>query len=356
MKALVAYGHSVDDLRIAERPIPEIGEDDVLLRVRAAGICGSDIGRWIIGPSKEPFTSEPYVGGHEFAGEVVAVGSRVTAWKVGDRAVSDNTADVCGVCVACSKGDYLNCLTRKAIGYPGNDGGFAEYVRIPGSILRVNPNALMRIPDNVSYEEASILDPVCNAYQAVVQQSHLLPGDDVLIYGPGPLGLFGVQFAKLIGCRNIIVVGTPSDQATRLDIAKKYGATHILISGVDDIPARVKEICGPLGLGTAFDFAGPAVVVEQAIQILRKGGEIIRIGIHRHPTETANYVPMISKAITMRGHMGYDTITWINVLRLLEAGMIDVKSEITHELPLDEWRKGMDLMATQQAVKVVLHP
>lgn len=356
MKALVAFGNSVDDLRLTDWPIPEVGEDDVLVKVKAAGICGSDIGRWIIGPSKVPFTSDPYVGGHEFAGEVVEVGRRVTAWKPGDRVVSDNTAEVCGVCTACARGDYLNCRDRKAIGYAGHDGGFAEYVRIPGEILRINPNTLMQIPASVSYDEASIMDPVCNAYQAVVQQSHLLPGDDVLIYGPGPLGLFGVQFAKLIGCRNIIVVGTPSDQALRLDIARKYGATHILISGVDDVPARVKEICGPLGLGTAFDFAGPAVVVEQAIQILRKGGEIIRIGIHRHPTETANYVPMISKAITIRGHMGYDTISWINALRLLEAGMIDVKSEITHVLPLDQWREGMDLMAAQAAVKVVLHP
>lgn len=355
MKALVAYGNTVDDLRLTDIPIPEIGEDDVLVRVRAAGICGSDIGRWIIGPSKAPFTT-PYVGGHEFAGEVAAVGARVTRWKVGDRVVSDNTAQVCGTCVACSRGDYLNCRSRKAIGYPGNDGGFAEYVRIPGTILRINPNSLMRIPDGVSFDEASILDPVCNAYQAVVEQSHLLPGDDALIYGPGPLGLFGVQFAKIIGCRNIIVVGTPSDKAVRLDVAKKYGATHILISGVDDIPAEVAKICGELGIGTIFDFAGPAAITEQAIQILRNGGEVIRIGIHRHPQETGNYVPMISKAITMQGHMGYDTISWINSLRLLEAGMLDVKSEITHVLPLDEWRRGMDLMAKQEAIKVVLHP
>lgn len=356
MKALVAYGNSIDDLRFTDWPKPEIGDDDVLIAVKAAGICGSDIGRWVTAPSTEPFTTKPYVGGHEFSGEVVAVGKNVTAWKPGDRVVSDNTAEVCGVCHACAMGDYLNCIGRKAIGYPPHDGGFAEYVRIPGTILRVNPNALMRVPDGVSCEEASILDPVCNAYQAVVQQSHLMAGDDVLIYGPGPLGLFGVQFAKLIGCRNIIIVGTPSDQAVRLDVAKKYGATHILIAGVDDIPARVAEICGPLGLGTVLDFAGPAAITAQSIQMVRKGGEIIRIGLHRHPTETVNYAPLISKAITMRGHMGYDTISWINALRLLEAGMIDVQSEITHVLPLSDWREGMELMAKQEAIKVILRP
>ena len=220
MKALVAYGNTVDDLRLTDIPVPEIGEDEVLVKVRAAGICGSDIGRWILAPSTEPFTARPYVGGHEFAGDVVKIGKYVTGWSVGDRVVSDNTAEACGVCAACAKGDYLNCNSRKAIGYPPHDGGFAEYVRIPGTILRLNPNSLMKIPPNVSYEEASILDPVCNAYQAVIQQSHLLPGDDALFYGPGPLGLFGVQFAKLMGCRNIIVVGTPSDKDIRLSVAK----------------------------------------------------------------------------------------------------------------------------------------
>ena len=356
MKALVAYGNTVDDLRLTDIPVPEIGEDEVLVKVRAAGICGSDIGRWILAPSTEPFTARPYVGGHEFAGDVVKIGKYVTGWSVGDRVVSDNTAEACGVCAACAKGDYLNCNSRKAIGYPPHDGGFAEYVRIPGTILRLNPNSLMKIPQNVSYEEASILDPVCNAYQAVIQQSHLLPGDDALFYGPGPLGLFGVQFAKLMGCRNIIVVGTPSDKDIRLSVAKKYGATHILINGQDDIPARVREICGPQGLGTVFDFAGPAVITEQAIAMLRRGGEVIRIGIHRRPTETGNYVPLITKAITMRGHMGYDTTSWLQSMRLLEAGMIDVKSEITHELPLEQWREGMELMRTQEAIKVVLHP
>ena len=181
------------------------------------------------------------------------------------------------------------------------------------------------------------------------------PGKDDSV-GPGPLGLFGVQFAKLMGCRNIIVVGTPSDKDIRLSVAKKYGATHILINGQDDIPARVREICGPQGLGTVFDFAGPAVITEQAIAMLRRGGEVIRIGIHRRPTETGNYVPLITKAITMRGHMGYDTTSWLQSMRLLEAGMIDVKSEITHELPLEQWREGMELMRTQEAIKVVLHP
>ena len=237
MKALVAYGNTVDDLRLVDWPVPEIGDDDVLVRVMAAGICGSDIGRWITCPSTEPFTSSPYVGGHEFSGEIVDIGKNVTRWKVGDRVVSDNSAQACGVCVACARGDYLNCNSRKAIGYAPYDGGFAEYVRIPGKILQLNPCSLMKVPEGISYDEASILDPVCNAYQAVIQQSHLLPGDDVLIYGPGPLGLFGIQFAKLIGCRNIIVVGTPSDQAVRLEVARKYGATHILITVQDDVAA-----------------------------------------------------------------------------------------------------------------------
>lgn len=354
MRALQMYGPAGSDIEIRQVPIPTVGKRDVLMKVKSAGICGSDL-RYIRDIDR-PGMTYPRTFGHEFAGVVAAVGEEVTRWKVGDRIVSDNTGGACGVCHACANADFLNCIDRRGLG-SYYDGGFAEYVLIPGDILALNPNCLYRIPDNVSFQEASILDPVCNAYKTVIQQSSLIPGDDVVIYGPGPIGLFCVQWAKVLGMRNIIIVGTKNDIGLRLDMAKKFGATHVLISGQDNIPEEVEKISGRGGIGTVIDCAGPAVITEEALKFVRKSGEILRVGVH-HGTahEAGEFGGLVLREIRIQGHYGYDYTSWHNAIRLIEAGKFDVKSEITCELPLEQWREGMDLMLHQKAIKVVLNP
>lgn len=355
MKAVQAYGPNPEDIGLREVEVPQVGKDDVLIKIKATAICGSDL-VWVRGLGK-PELQKPRIIGHEFAGVVAQVGEEVKDWAPGDRIVSDNTGGVCGRCYACATGDFLNCSSRKGLGSK-LDGGFAEYVLISGDILKINPYCVHKIPDTVSFEEASIMDPICNAYKAVVQQSHLVPGEDAVFYGPGPLGLFGVQFARLMGCRNIIVVGTKYDKKLRLEMARQFGATHILISGQDDVPAGIESICGGrYEIGTIFDFAGPASITEEAIKLLRKGGEIIRVGVHHGDmNEAGEFGTMVLRELTVQGHYGYNYISWRNSLRLLERGMIDAKTQITHTLPLKDWKKGMELMASQEAVKVVMNP
>ena len=178
MKAVVKYGFGPRETELRDVPIPEIGDDDLLIEVKAAGVCGSDIA-FDDGGHKE-ILNPPVVLGHEFSGMVCKVGKNVTKWKVGDRVMSDNTGEVCGECYACNTADFLSCPERKGIGY-GMDGGFTNYVKILGKTLARVPHSLMRIPDCMSYEEAAIMDPACNGYMAVVQEAKVMPGDFVAL-------------------------------------------------------------------------------------------------------------------------------------------------------------------------------
>ena len=206
MKAIVRYGQAFGGYTMRDVPEPTCGPEDIILEIKAAAICGADMKHWRVDNGSDEFNS---IRGHEFAGEIVQVGEKVTDWKVGQRVVSDNSAHVCGVCPACEMGDFLCCEEKVNLGLDNNTwgGGFSKYCKIPGEILRIHKHAIWEIPEGVKYEEAAVLDPICNAYKAVAQQSHLIPGQDVVVFGTGPLGLFSVQIARLMGAVNIVMVG-----------------------------------------------------------------------------------------------------------------------------------------------------
>ena len=189
-------------------PVPECGEDDIIMEVKAAAICGADL-HWYTGGFNDA-DKAPFVLGHEFSGVIHQKGKKVSDyWNIGDRVVSENTGGACGHCNACMSGNYVHCVERKMIG-GGVDGGFAKYVKIPGEILKMYPNCLFKIPDELSFEEAAVLEPASGAYMATVQEAHIIPGETVVVYGVGALGLFPIQIAKIAGAGNIIAVGIKS--------------------------------------------------------------------------------------------------------------------------------------------------
>lgn len=349
MLALVKYGTGKGETELREVPIPEIGPEDLLIEVRAAGICGSDIA---YDNGEHPnHLNCPVILGHEFAGVICRIGENVKDWKEGDRVVSDNTGYVCGKCYACTNGQFLSCPDRLGMGY-GMDGGFTDYVKISGQLLSRNPNTLFRIPDHVSFEEAAILDPICNAYKAVIQEGKILPGEDIVVYGVGPLGLFTIQAAKLSGCANIIAVGR-SGSEERFQMAEKYGANHIIRSDKQDVLEEVKKITKGDMAALCIDAAGANEVMEEAVHLVRTGGRIVRIGYDSRPYgETLD--PFTDRGVSLVGHFGYDYNSWKNVLRLLELGKADLKGMISHRIKLEDWKKGFELMRSKKAVKVII--
>ncbi|MBN1836581.1 MAG: zinc-binding dehydrogenase [Spirochaetales bacterium] len=347
MKALVLYEKRNGAAELREVPRPQVGPGDVLVRVKAAAVCGADI---------EFFRAEqvgnlrpPVVLGHEFCGVVEETGERVTEWRPGDRVVSDNTGYVCGRCYACSTGSPLLCPERLGLGY-SMDGGFAEFVRIPEAALTRAPHSLMRLPDSLPFRSGAALEPSANAYRAVIQEGRLMPGEAVAIFGPGPMGLFSTQVAAVGGAAGILLFGTERS-AARLELGRRLGATRTAEVGREDPEAVVREEF-PEGADLVIDAAGAPTVLPLAMRLVRPKGRIVRVAWGNAP-QSLDLDPLLPKGATIVGHFGYDYVSWRNVLRLAEQGRIQYEPLITASMPLERWREAFEMMESRRAVKVV---
>jgi threonine dehydrogenase-like Zn-dependent dehydrogenase len=350
MQALVKFGKNRGEVELRDVPVPEIGEEDLLIAVQAAGICGSDIGFYDgHGENARP----PVTLGHEFAGVVAKTGAKVRGWKPGDRVVSDNTGHVCGVCHSCATGDYLLCPERLGLGY-GMDGGFAPFVRIEGDLLRRVPHALFPVPPGMPIEHAAALDPVANSYRAVVQEGRLLPGEDIVVFGVGALGLFSIQIARIAGAANVIAVGLSAD-TERFRVARDVGATSVIAADAENVAKAVRLITGSDGVGIVIDAAGPSDVMATSFDVLRNAGRFVKIGFDAKPP-TFSLDPLLFKGITVIGHFGYDWLCCQNCMRLMAKGDIRMEPMITHRLPLERWEEGFQLTRSRKAIKVMLTP
>ncbi len=352
MKAVVLYDTGKTCLR--DVPVPVIGDGDILIEVKAAGICGGDL--HFYDGSMPGLGEYPMIMGHEFSGVIAKRGKNVDSfWQCGDRVVSENTGYACGRCPACQTGNFVSCEHRETLGC-SMDGGFTNYVRIPEQILRLYPSCLFRIPENLSFAEATVLEPASNAYKALIQEGKIMPGDNLVVFGAGALGLLTVQLGKIAGASKIILVGLSQDKATRFELGKAYGATHCLASNeTDDIVAKVKEIAGPDGVAVAVDAAGAPACLHLATQMVRSIGKVIRIGMNDSPYGYGmNDVNV--KSLTIRGHMGYNTVSWRNCISLAAAGILDLHTIISHQMPLSDFDKGFELTIKQEATKVILIP
>lgn len=352
MKAVVLCGRGKVEYREVEKP--QIGERDLLIEVKACGICGSDLHFFYGG--MEPIGEVPLVMGHEFAGIIVEKGKEVEDyWQIGDRVVSDNTGGACGRCANCARGNFVACEQRQTMGIT-MDGGFTKYVKIPGSLLEMYKNCLWKIPENLSFEEATLMDPAANGYNAVVQQGNLKSGEIVVVFGVGALGLMSIAQASIAGASKIIAVGMKADRKRREKIARKYGADEFFASDEEEnIVEKVKEAAREDGVALVVDAAGVPALTSAAIQIVRSEGSIVRIGMSNKTYEDS-LDGFSLKNIRFSGHMGYNQESWRNTLALAKAEKLNLKPIITCILPLEEYQQGFDMTKNQEASKVVLVP
>lgn len=356
MKALVWYEVGYGKMEIREVPVPETGEEDILLEVKAIGICGSDLHNYLGAAYESNLPKLPAIPGHEFTGVIVKAGKKVNKrWKVGDRVVSDNTGYACGVCPACARGDFVNCPERKCIGWH-MDGGYAKYVKIPGEILKLYPNTLMQLPASMSFTEAACLEVTANMYKALIQEGGLAPGENVVIYGAGPMALMAVQLAHAAGAAKIILIGMSSDRPLRFPLAEKFGADVCLASDEEeDILKTVQKLLGVNGAAVVLDVVGHPSVTAMSVEMVRNEGTVVYVGNSFQPYNY-NMMPIQNKSVTFRGHMGYNAESWRNSMAMAEAGLLDLKSLATHILPLEQFAEGFELLKKQEAAKVVLIP
>ena len=344
MKAVVKYDNVAGATEVREVPVPSIGPDDVLVETAFIGICGSDPHMHHNKVSYK--VNVPLILGHEFAGVIAEVGANVTGWKVGDRVTSETHADFCGKCVLCRTNNYHVCRERKGYGFQ-IDGAFAKYVRVPSRILH-------KVPDNVSLKEAALTEPLCVAYSSLVKHSPLKPGDLVVIIGPGPIGLLCTKIASILGASDIVVVGTDGDDA-RMEIAKKMGATMTINSSQQDPVPIIMGMRDGYGANLVVDAAGFSPTLKLSLDVVRPCGQINKIGWGPGPVGFS-LDQLISKAATLQGTFSHNWDVWEKCLVLMGERTVDLGEVITHELPLDQWQKGFDLMETKEGLKIVLTP
>ena len=342
MQAILSTQHGPQNvyLRAIDDPPAELKSDEVVIKVSSVGVCGSDIHVY---HGTESFAMDyPVVLGHEMCGIVERVASQVTDFFVGDRVVSETAFRVCGACLNCREGRYNLCSQRRGFGAAVN-GGMAERVLTRAAILH-------HVPDGVSDVSAALTEPTCVAYQAVVVNAGIQPGDVVAIIGPGPIGLMALQVTKLVCPSYIAMVGTPRD-GSRLALAREWGADAVF-DNVDTARDGLRSVGWADGVDVVIDAAGVAATVQLALDIVRPGGCITKIGWDSHPLNLS-LDPLVAKAVRLQGSFSHTWSTWERVLRLL--GRHSLRPELMAEtFPLANWEQAFQRMGSQVIAKAVL--
>ncbi|MDR1884680.1 MAG: alcohol dehydrogenase catalytic domain-containing protein [Synergistaceae bacterium] len=336
----VVKEHEGPGFAVKDVPMPEVREDDVLIRARSVGICGTDI-PILAGTRVIPW---PMIPGHEFAGDVAGVGSRVRGFKEGDRVTSCLVIG-CGSCRYCVEGSECLCDNLVETGIHV-DGAFAEYVRAPAKTV-------LKLKDGTSYDQGASIDPVASAYRTI-RASGITTKDTVAIFGPGPIGLYAVQLAKLRGARCVISIGT-GDDADRLSRALELGADYAIDSSACDVAGRVSEITGGAMADFVQDCTGAPSVVESALAIVKKRGTFAVTGLFHHPVEV-NLGRVTRSEISVYGTICYTRNEFSECLDLVEDGRVRVGPVITHHFALRDMESAWEVIQRREAVKVILRP
>jgi L-iditol 2-dehydrogenase len=344
MKALLLTAPS--QLAFTDFPDPVPGDDEVLVRVRACGICGSDIHGWDGSTGRR---RPPLIMGHEASGEIATVGSRVERWRAGDRVTFDSTIS-CGQCAYCRAGQVNLCDNRRVVGVAPVEyrqhGAFAEYVALPARILYA-------LPGQLSYEQAAMIEPVSIAIHAV-QRVKISPADVVVVVGSGMIGLFVIQALRWAGAQRVIAVDL---EDKRLVLARELGATDTVNSGTGDAIAEIFRLTGGRGADLAFEVVGFSATLNLALAVLRRGGSAVLVG-NLAPKTDFPMQAVVTREITIYGSCA-SAGEYPLCLDLISRGVIRVEPMISAVAPLAEGRAWFERLSAKDGgkyMKVILRP
>lgn len=331
-------------LEVKEVPLPEPGRGEVRIRVKACGICLSDV-HLIDGslPTALPVVTP----GHEAAGVIDALGEDVAGWHEGERVVLAG-GRLCGHCVACTGGRFEECRNFEIMGF-AYDGAWAEYVVVPGY-------SLTRVPETIPFEQAAILaDAVATPFAGLTERAQLRPGESVGLWGIGGLGVHAVQIARLIGASPVIAFD-PLPQAR--DRALERGADAALDPADPDLAGRVLELTGGAGLDVAVDLVGSPAVLSQAISCTGSGGRILIVGVTLDPGTIPSMGLFSVLRQTLLGHLGYRKRHLDDLVNLVASGRLDISRSVTEVLPLADAPAGVERLAKKEGnpIRLVITP
>ena len=338
MRALVKARPEVG-LWMQEVPVPEVGPNDVLIRIAKSSICGTDVHIWNWDHWSQRTIPLGMHVGHEYVGRIAALGSAVTGYQVGERVTGEGHL-VCGHCRHCRAGQRHLCSQTVGVGV-NRPGAFAEYLSLPAGNL-------FRVPAGVSDEVASILDPCGNATHTAL--SFDLVGEDVLITGAGPIGAMAVAIAGHVGVRHVIATDV---NPYRLELARAMGATRVVDVSREDL----REVMAELGMTEGFDvgleMSGNPDAFRQMLDTMAHGGRIAMLGIFTDEV-SIDWSKVIFKGLRIKGVYGREMFeTWYKMGSLLQAGL-DISGVITHRYPIEQFAEAFEVTASGNSGKVIL--
>jgi L-iditol 2-dehydrogenase len=338
----VARWFSNRDVRVESTPVPRIGPGELLMRIEASGICGSDVMEWY------RIDRAPLVLGHEVGGQVVAVGEGVNCYKPGDRITAAHHVP-CNTCHYCLSGNQTVCDTLRKTNF--DPGGFAEYLRLPA--INVD-RGVFRLPDNMSYEEATFVEPLACVLRGQ-RRAGLQPGKNVLVIGSGIAGLLHIRLARALGAR--LIVASDISQY-RLEAARLSGA-DLAVPAAEDLPSVFRQANQGLLADVVIVCTGAAGVFDQAVRSVERGGNVLFFA----PTGPNVTIPLSINEVFWRNDVALTTSyagspsDYQTALDLIQAGTVPVKSMITHRLSLPEIGLGFQLVTgARDSIKVIIEP
>ncbi|CAB1249989.1 zinc-binding dehydrogenase [Clostridium sp. MT-14] len=345
MDAILKTKGAPKSVEFASVPIPQITPDQVLVRIKASGICGTDhsLYHWSEAIASSYDLSFPAIFGHEFSGVIAEVGSQVEGIKVGER-VTVNPIIYCGKCSYCAEGNIEVCDNRPFLG-TDYDGGFAQYV----AVRAVN---IIKLPDTVSFKSGALMEPLCVAIHAVDRVKPEF-GDSVVVMGPGAIGLLMLLVLKNMGVGKVIVAGTSADKE-RLEMAKTLGADYILNTQDEGAVKKVKDLTGSKGADVIFDATGHNSAIQMAVQMITKRGRIGVTGLPPRPSELM-MTQIAMNEISIIGNRAYERKNWLQACKMIDQGL-NIEAIGTHTMPLKDFEKGIDLIDQKKGLRIILQP
>jgi len=344
LKAVVKEKKTKGSVVFKEVPVPEINDDEVLIKIRAAGVCGTDIH---IYNDEFPYWP-PVILGHEFSGIVENTGKNITRFKPGDRVTSEPQQKVCGICRYCRQGLIHLCSSKRSPGW-GMDGAMADYIKLPDKLLH-------KLPESISFIEGAVIEPASTVTHALIERGNIKFGDFVVIAGPGPAGLIAAQVAKACGAERVILTGKHEDIHYRFKVAKELGIQDILDVDTQDLLGYIKDNTGGYGADVFIECSGSESAISQAPDICAKNGKIIAFGLTGKKSISFDWDKAIAKELNIIPSMSSTYNSWIYTLDLLYAGKLDLKKIISNVMPISEFMQAFNLIMERQGLKFILIP
>ena len=343
MQALVKYADGPGHIEVRTVPDPVPGPGQVMVEVKYAGICGSDlhIQHWDIQLPLRP----PMIMGHECSGAIAALGEGVTGLEVGQEVTSESTMTSCGRCMACRAGHYNMCVSRVNMGFR-RDGCFARYVAVPAHCIHA-------LPEGVDLLSAALTEPLACVVRATLELTCITPADTVVVAGPGTIGLLALQTAVSAGAY-VVVAGVHGD-GDRLELARELGASVVVDVTQADLGERVRALTSGEGADVYLECSGAPASARAGLQVLRRRGQFCLIGLAGAPFEI-DFATIAYKELHIAGSMSQTWSAWKRALALMASGDVATRPLVSHVLPLSEWEKGFRLLESRVGTKIVLTP